>query len=321
MKSKKLLTYARYAWFVLLFNLFVIVWGGFVSASGSGDGCGTSWPLCPALTTENSSVTKLETMIEFVHRLTSGLALLLVIGLAIWARRKWKQPHPVRQAAIWSLFFIFIEALLGAGLVIFKWVDTNESLARAFVQPIHLANTFLLTAALLLTAWWSNELPIGRNFSKPFGKFLLIGLVGVLFLSMFGTIASLASKIFPSESFFAGLQKDFARDAHYLIRLRIWHPLIATFLFIYLIYLYRTLSRQYDSPLIENLSLAATVIFGGQFALGTLNAVLLAPVWIQLGHLLLAHVLWLCLVCLTTTVLANAPATEKVGFNQIARQH
>src|SRR5215813_5810312 len=79
----KLDRFAKYAWFALAFNLLVIVWGAYVRASGSGAGCGSHWPLCNGEVIPGSPA--LKTIIEFSHRLSSGLALLLVAGALIWA--------------------------------------------------------------------------------------------------------------------------------------------------------------------------------------------------------------------------------------------
>ena len=88
---------ARFAWGVLAINIVVILWGAFVRASGSGAGCGSHWPLC------NGEVVpvavQVQTVIEFTHRVTSGTAFLLVIGLLVWARRAFPVGHQVRAAA------------------------------------------------------------------------------------------------------------------------------------------------------------------------------------------------------------------------------
>ena len=96
---------------VLIFNLFVIIWGGFVSASGSGDGCGTDWPYCG-----NLAATEIETstLVEFFHRGTSGLALLSVILMLILALRRYPKGHRVRKGAVWAMFFMVTESLLSA---------------------------------------------------------------------------------------------------------------------------------------------------------------------------------------------------------------
>jgi cytochrome c oxidase assembly protein subunit 15 len=104
----KLGRYAIYAWAVLAYNLLVILWGAFVRASGSGAGCGSHWPLC------NGEVVRVATLIEFSHRMTTGLAGLLVIGLVVWAFRAFPRRSTVRLGAALSLAFIIIEGLVGA---------------------------------------------------------------------------------------------------------------------------------------------------------------------------------------------------------------
>ena len=143
-----LIRFARYAWFVLGYNLLVIVWGAYVRASGSGAGCGNHWPLCKGEVIPRAAA--LETLVEVTHRLTSGLALIFVIGLVFWAFRRFPRGHHVRRASIVSLIFILTEALIGAGLVLFEYVAANASHARAFWMSGHLINTFLLLGSLAL---------------------------------------------------------------------------------------------------------------------------------------------------------------------------
>src|SRR5512143_3099536 len=145
----------RFAWLVLLWNLVVILWGAFVRATGSGAGCGAHWPLCNGEVLPRSPA--LETMIEFLHRTTSGLALLLVLALALWVFRARRAKHPARRAAAAAVGLILLEAALGASLVLFRLVAANESVARALFMALHLVNTLLLLAALGLTAAWCDR--------------------------------------------------------------------------------------------------------------------------------------------------------------------
>ena len=78
--------YAKFAWSVLGWNLLVVAWGAFVRATGSGAGCGSHWPLCNGEVVPRSP--GLETVIEFSHRATSGVALLLVVGLVVGAHQR-----------------------------------------------------------------------------------------------------------------------------------------------------------------------------------------------------------------------------------------
>jgi heme A synthase len=90
----KLTRFAKYAWGVLAFNLIVILWGAYVRASSSGAGCGSHWPLCNGEIIPRTPTIK--TVIEFSHRLSSGLALLLTVGLALWAFQTLQKNHPPR---------------------------------------------------------------------------------------------------------------------------------------------------------------------------------------------------------------------------------
>src|SRR5262245_62215656 len=83
--------FIRFAWLTLGITIVVIVWGAVVRATGSGAGCGSHWPLCNGVVVPRSP--SMATLIELGHRLTSGLALLLVLGLVIGAWRQIGRAH------------------------------------------------------------------------------------------------------------------------------------------------------------------------------------------------------------------------------------
>src|SRR5579864_8395919 len=147
--------FTRYAWGVLGWNLLVILWGAYVRASGSGAGCGSHWPLCNGEVVPRAP--RLETIIEFTHRMTSAVSLLATGWLAVWSVRRFPRDHRVRRYALLSVVFLFAEAQLGAGLVLFEFVASNASVGRAFYLSLHLVNTQFLVAALALTAWYSRD--------------------------------------------------------------------------------------------------------------------------------------------------------------------
>ena len=297
--------YVRFAWGTLWFTLVVVLWGGLVSATGAGDGCGDSWPLCVELLAESGTVSRLDTVIELTHRLTSGLALLAVVTMVVWARRIYPDGHRARFWASAGLAFIVIESLIGAALVVFRLVDMNVSLARALIQPVHLTNTYLLMGALGLAAWWAGSRRRRTSGGEPAAARLVVGaLIFIVLLSALGTTASLASTVFPSESFVEGVRADFTRDAHYLIRLRIWHPVLALGFGGYLLWLGRRLSASHDGgPPIE--FHIVTGLYALDLAVGALDAFLLAPIAIQLLHLLLAHAVWIGLVALWVRLVSD----------------
>ena len=183
--------FAVFAWCVLAYNLAVILWGAFVRATGSGAGCGNHWPLCNGVVVPLAPQTA--TLIEFGHRLTSGLSLVLVVVLAVWGFRSYHKGSPVRIGVSASFFFVLAEALIGAGLFLFHLVTDNASVARTVSMALHLINTFLLLAALSLTAWWAS----GGARIRLRGQGIAIwgwglAMVGALVLGMSGAITALA---------------------------------------------------------------------------------------------------------------------------------
>ena len=122
--------FARFAWGVLAYNVAVILWGALVRATGSGAGCGGHWPLCNGDVLPN--VSQIGTVIEFTHRVMSGVALVLVVAMFVWARKAFAPGHAARRWATWSLVFILTEALLGASLVLLGHVARNESVGRVY---------------------------------------------------------------------------------------------------------------------------------------------------------------------------------------------
>jgi heme A synthase len=296
--------FARYAWSVLAYNIFVILFGAFVRASGSGAGCGSHWPLCNGVVIPRN--VQIETIIEFSHRLTSGLALILVIILIIWAFRAYPKGSPVRLGASLSMFFIITEALVGAGLVLFEWVAQDDSAGRAISIVIHLINTFLLLAAITLTANWASggaQIQLRRAGVNLW--LVMIALAGTLLMGASGALAALGDTLFPVNSVVEGIRQEFSTTAHYLIRLRLLHPSIAVLVGFYLIAIAGLLSLRAKNRQIKELSRGLTLLVLVQLAAGLLNVLLLAPVWMQIVHLLLADLVWIVLVLFSSDILAK----------------
>jgi heme A synthase len=307
----KLSRFARFAWAVLVYNIGIILWGAFVRASGSGAGCGSHWPLCNGQVIPRSP--EVETLIEFSHRLTSGIGLILVVWLFFWARRLFARGTPARTGAAASLFFMITEALVGAGLVLFSLVADNASIARALFMAVHLANTFLLLAALVLTAWWaSGGRPVRLRGQGTLSLLLLVGCGGMILLGVSGAVTALGDTLFPSQSLAEGLRQDLSPTAHFLIRLRIFHPPIAIMVGLYLVFAGRLAYLRRPHPTTHRLARWLLILFIVQLAAGAINVVLLAPIWMQIVHLLLADAVWLTLVLLTASALAAVPERAEV---------
>ena len=303
MKSK---AFSRYAWGILGYNVIVVLWGAFVRATGSGAGCGSHWPLCNGEVIPRAP--ELETIIEFSHRLSSGLLGFLMLGLVIWAFRLYGQgdgqSSAVRKASIWALFFVITEAIIGAGLVKFEWVADNDSVARIYTMSFHLVNTFFLLTALTLTAWFGSG---GKPFSVRgrdgwrvrFGA----AFVGLLALGVSGAITALGDTLHLQ----AGITAEQSPVVAWLLDVRLSHPIIAFGVFALVALAARKIWNESTSGRARQFGVWAVALFVAELVIGALNVWLKAPVWIQLVHLLFSNLIWVMMV------LATAAALAKIG--------
>jgi heme A synthase len=295
---------ARFAWFVVAYNIAVILWGAYVRASGSGAGCGSHWPLCNGEILPTSAQT--QTLIEFTHRVTSGLSLVLAAILLIWCWRHTAKGDWLRYSAVTAAVLLFNEALLGAGLVLFEYVGMNRSASRAVFLCLHFGNTLLLVAALTLTAAWLSK--GARRFVIAAPKYeriaIAFGLLCVAATGITGSLAALGDTIFPAASLKASIAQDFSASSHILLRLRLLHPVVAAVAFLYIIWMtYKLSKNREDSSRALSFLITALIV---QIALGVLNVLLLAPVWLQITHLLVAEILWILLVLASSDVLLRS---------------
>jgi cytochrome c oxidase assembly protein subunit 15 len=289
----------RFAWAVLAYFIAVILWGTLVRATGSGAGCGNHWPLCNGTVLQHSA--SVNTIIEFTHRITSGLSLIAVVGLLAWSFADTVRGHLARWAAVASVVFTLLEAMLGALLVKLGYTAQSQSPLRPAFLALHLANTLLLLAALTMTAHL-----LGRSRGYLRGSIRLTAplaatavILVVMAVGVTGSLAALGDTLFPASSLGLALTQDFSSTSGWLVRWRWTHPGIAFAASFFLIWLLLRAARR--NTLWDNRSLSALVLLllAAVYTLGLLDVILLAPLWVQVAHLLAADSLWAALVVLT----------------------
>jgi len=283
----------RFTWVTLVFNMGVIAMGAVVRATGSGAGCGPSWPTCQGVL-----VPGLEgaTAIEFTHRAMSGVALVLVFALFVGVRRLTPSGHPGRAGALLSLVAIVGEALIGALIVLAEWVADDASVARAVAVPLHLVNTLFLLAALSLTAWFLGGGRRLDRLSDPIRwRWLAAGGAAFVVVAATGAVTALADTLFPK-----GAIGD-EGTAHFLTRLRILHPIVAVGLAAIGWFVARRspIARR-GRPLIY-----LPLLVGAMLVSGGVNIALGTPLWMQVVHLILADLLWITFVLTSAQVLES----------------
>lgn len=307
--------FARFAWGVLVLNVVDVLWGALVRATVSGAGCGSDWPRCAGEIIPTSAT--VQKLIEFTHRAITGADVPLVALLVYWAFRRFPKGHAVRAAALLSAVFLFIEALIGAGLVLFGQVGRNASPTRAWWLSGHLLNTLTLLAVLTLTAWWGAGNPLPRLSGKP-AILAALSLASVALLGISGVIAALGDTLYPSTSLAAGLAQDFSPASNFWLRLRLFHPAIAAAVALWLgFYALAAMARRPD---LRPRSLLLLGCIAAQILAGAVNLMLLAPLGMQILHLLLADLVWISLVILCSDLLASpAPVARSADPPLVGR--
>ena len=280
--------FRNFSFINLGYLFFVIAWGAFVRATGSGAGCGDHWPTCNGELIPRAP--SLQTVIEYTHRVTSGLSGLLVLFQAGWAFRLFPKKHPMRRWVTTTLLFLVLEGAIGAGIVVFEWVAHDVSVARALSMAVHLVNTFLLLLTQTAVCFHARqETNSGTLFQM---SWVTAGLLAILLAGVSGTVAALGDTLL-FVSVPLGVVQEGNLLLQTLLQLRIWHPLIAVATSGVLL---MAASHSFRLPRLRRVASVFALLVLTQLALGLLNVYLKAPVWLQLVHLLLADGIWVLLV-------------------------
>lgn len=292
---------ARFAWATLSCNLAVVLWGAYVRATGSGAGCGDKWPVCGGAVLGASA--KAQTIIEFTHRVTSAVALLMVAGLAVWCWRVTTKGHWARYSAVVAAAFLANEALLGAALVLLGHVAQDKSSARIVLLCLHFGNTLLLLATLALTALWLGRRTGSlRLIRKPRELTAMgSGLLATMIIGITGAVAALGDTLFPATSLRSSLAQDFSSGTPVLLHLRLIHPIAAVIGAAYVLWVIFTVALR--PARISRASIALAALFFVQIGIGIINVLLLTPIWLQILHLCVGDLLWIVLVLVSADLL------------------
>lgn len=309
-EETKLSRFAKYAWVVLGYNMLVVLWGVFLRASKSGDGCGMHWLTCHGEVLP--SAPEFKTVIEFTHRIMSafdGVLMLVLVGWAIWlwrSNRSDRSRSTLRTAAI-AFFFVLTEGAIGAGLVLTGNTAETLTAARPFWMAAHLVNTYILLAFLTLTARSASGAELVRLRVAP--KYLAaiaIGVIAIFIVSISGSIAALSNMIFPSGTLTESVAKDFSETSHILLRLRLLHPVTAILSSVFIIFLTGWMAKErFGAKAVTRWSNVLAILILGQIAFGAATLLMLGPIVMQLGHLLMADAVWISFVLFGAAFLAS----------------
>lgn len=293
--------FRKYSWFLVGYNILVIMWGAVVRSTGSGAGCGNHWPLCNGEVIPTAP--QITTIIEFSHRMSTMLDGFLVIFLVFVAYRQYGKGSKIFRWALAALVVIIIEGLLGRMLVVQDWVADNVSIIRAVVVAIHLVNTYILLLTLTVTAWLANlPFEILPRGNKRANTLVAIGVGSAIIFSAMGAVTALGDTLFPAEAIFAKPTYDIGPAGRFLVELRVIHPILAILTSGYLFFAVRYLLKQEFGARVDRRGKWLLRVIAIQVMAGGFTVLTLAPIYMQMLHLMMADVFWVSLVLFSLEV-------------------
>jgi heme A synthase len=220
----------------------------------------------------------------------------------------------VPLGALLSAVFLTTEALIGAALVKLEHVAHNASAGRAYSLSGHLINTLTLLACLTLTVWWASG-GSRLRFRNRLSWLAVPGIVLAVLVSISGAIAALGDTLFPASSLAAGFRQDFDPASSIFLRLRLLHPLLALITGAWLIFYAETTA--FRVPGSKKFARLLEALVGLQIAAGATNLLLLAPIGMQMVHLLLADLVWISLVLLVAFALQDSSVSADRNIDEM----
>jgi cytochrome c oxidase assembly protein subunit 15 len=226
----------------------------------------------------------------------------MVSSLLVWCWRRTSKGNWSRYSSLAAILLLFNEAMLGALLVLFEHVGQDHSPGRVLFLSLHFGNTLLLLAALALTAQWLSKGHHRFSVVKNRAEIAVIafGLLATVCIGITGSLAALGDTLFPATSLRASFIQDFS-SGNILLRLRFLHPVAAAIGAMYVLWLIVRNAKRLGQARNQVIALAGVLI--AQIGLGILNVMLLAPVWLQIVHLLVAELFWVLVVLASANLL------------------
>lgn len=280
-----------------LVMFIVMIAGSLVTKTDSGLGCGNDWPLCNGKWVPEYT---LASIIEYMHRLITGVAGIIVVVFSVLCWRFYRGNQEVRNLALFGLFFIVLESILGASAVI--WPQSSSVLALHFGFSL-LAYTGVFLLSLFVLQRDKTELMVQGSVSSGFRKWVwgvTIYAYGVVYLGAYvrHTGSSMAcsdwplcdGKLIPELSGQVGIQ-----FVHRLGALILAILLLATM--IYAIRHFKQTRRDLYGASIASFVLVMTQVFSGGFVV-----LFKLHLYATLLHSMIITILFgiMCYMCLQT---------------------
>lgn len=162
--------------------LVVLLMGATVTKTGSGLGCGRSWPLCQGRFVPEYAF---ETLVEYSHRLVTSVEGLLLLAASVAAWRFRRRLPELRLLIPLTVFTLLLQSGMGAAAVM--WPQTPPVLALHFgISLAALASVFLMARVLAEGPGRTprDDAAVPRGFRR-LAAGTLLGVTGIAYLGAF----------------------------------------------------------------------------------------------------------------------------------------
>ena len=130
---------------------------------------------------------------------------------------------------------------------------------------------------------------------------------------MSGAVTALGDLLFPVRNTLEALERSLTPGEHFLVRLRVLHPLIAVSVGLYVVFAGYLVAHLHPSEKTRLFAHLLAYLYGAQLLAGLANVALKAPVWMQILHLFLAYAVWVLFVLLSAAALAQGARRVELG--------
>ncbi|KYD04388.1 heme A synthase [Heyndrickxia sporothermodurans] len=262
--------------------LFVLIGGALVTKTDSGMGCGRSWPLCHGQLLPSHITMK--TLIELAHRFVSGGVGILLLILSVWSWKAIGHKRETKFLVILSLFFLILQALIGAAAVV--WGQSSFVLALHFgISLISFASVFLLT---LLIFEVDQKFDASKVVFDKRMKFHIIGVTIYSYIVVYTgalvrhTVSSLACRDWPFC-----LNDAISLPTNMYQWVQMGHRLAAGIIFLWIAYItYLSFKNYRNQPVIYKGWIIAFILVCLQVIAGALIIITRLNIYIALAHAL-----------------------------------
>ncbi|HEY7802546.1 MAG TPA: COX15/CtaA family protein [Dehalococcoidia bacterium] len=293
---------------VATFALVVI--GGTVRATGSGEGC-PDWPTC-----HGKLIPKLEkhTIIEYSHRSAATAVGILFLGVTFFTFKTERR----NKLVFW---LAFAAGVVLAWQIILGGITVKKDLPASIVAA-HLATAMSFMGLMLVTAVISLMRARGARATpmraiSPYTK-VAIAAAAVAFATLVlgsyisGTDASLACSSWPTCHGSSLVGTGSAQGMHML------HRFVAGLLgIVLLVLLYEAFEARREQPLLFALPLFAALAYLAQALIGAANIWTTLAAGVVVAHLSMAALLW-CVLVTTAALSFYLPGREPAAAGREA---